>query len=393
MSREQERPRGACYAPGMTDTATLKKTPFHAWHLENGAKMVPFAGWEMPLHYGSILDEHHQVRRSGGIFDVSHMGRFMITGRDARAFLDMVCTRAVKSMQVGQARYSLVCNDAGGCHDDVLVYKIADGEFMMVCNAANREKLVEHFAAVRGDMVFKFEDFTEKSAMVALQGPKVMDALADVSSEIPGLKRYRFTRKSIMGMELFVSRTGYTGEDGVEVIFRTDSLAAKLGMKMLIGKLGSIDAVKPAGLGSRDSLRLEASMALYGHEIDEQTDPVAANLGFAMKLTKGDEDADEGTFIGQDALRQIKADGPARTLVGLEVDAKRAARQGAEVRVGDTPVGTVTSGCVSPTLEKSIAMAYVDAAHAADGTNVEVAVGSKTLPATVVPMPFYKLGG
>ncbi len=165
----------------MTDTMTpLLQTPFHAWHLEQGAKMVPFAGWEMPLHYGSILEEHHQVRRSGGIFDVSHMGRLMLVGRDARRLLDRVCTRQIIDMQPGQARYSIVCNEQGGCHDDVLVYLVAEGEYLMVCNASNRAKIVAHLQAVKEaeGHVLSIEDFTERSAMLALQGPKVMEVMS-----------------------------------------------------------------------------------------------------------------------------------------------------------------------------------------------------------------------
>lgn len=372
------------------ETAALKQTVFTAFHVAQGAKMVDFTGWEMPLHYGSIIEEHRQVRSSGGLFDVSHMGRFTITGRDARAFLDHVCTRQIHGMAEGQARYSLVCNERGGCRDDVLVYRTGADDYMVVCNAANRVKLLEHFASVRGDMVFRLEDITMASAMVAVQGPKVMKLIANYSNEIPQLKRYRSTTKNVLGLDVMVSRTGYTGEDGVEVIFRTDGMVAKMALKMLMKDLAALDAIKPAGLGARDSLRLEAGMALYGHEIDEDHDPISAGLDFAVKLTKGDDDPAVGTFIGQSALRAIAEQGPRQRLVGLILDGRRAARQGMEVRGDAASVGLVTSGCLSPTLEKSIAMAYVDADRAEPGTGLEIDLGRQTVPAEVVALPFYK---
>lgn len=367
---------------------TPLETPLASYHRDRDAKMVDFAGWTMPLHYGSILDEHHQVRTSGGIFDVSHMGRFAFRGRDARRFLDYVCTRQVLGMQVGQARYSMVCNEQGGVRDDVLVYCVGEDDYLMVCNAANREKLIAHFDSVRGDMVFAFEDKTMESAMVAVQGPKVMEIISRYSNEIPELKRYRFTTKSVMGMEIMISRTGYTGEDGVEVIFPTTGMVAKMGLKMLMSDLSKFDEIlKPAGLGARDSLRLEAAMALYGHEITEDIDPVSAGLNFAIKIDKGGE---AGHFIGQEALQRIAEEGPARPLVGLELEGRRAARQDMKVFVGDEEIGFVTSGCLSPTLEKSIAMAYVDKAHAEPGSSVEVDFGRARGTAKIVALPFYK---
>ena len=176
----------------MTHTEELLKTPFHSYHVAQGAKMVDFAGWDMPLHYGSIIEEHNQVRTSGGLFDVSHMGRIRFTGKDACRFLDHLCTRRVEGMNDGQIRYSLVCNEGGGCHDDVLIYRIGETEYLMVCNGANREKILQHIDATKGEFVCKIQDETESTAMIAVQGPKVMDLLATISSEIPSLKRYRF---------------------------------------------------------------------------------------------------------------------------------------------------------------------------------------------------------
>ncbi len=374
---------------GAMTTATLKRTPFHKYHLEHKAKMVDFAGWDMPLLYSSIIDEHKHVRTSGGLFDVSHMGRIRFKGKDARRFLDRVCTRQILGMQDGQARYSIICNEDGGCRDDVLVYRLSDFEYLMVCNASNREKLVEHFANERGDLVFKMKDETLSTAMVAIQGPKVMDVIGQFSREVPTLKRYRFTQKQLLLFKMLFSRTGYTGEDGVEVI-----MPAKMASKavdLLMMKLGGkYDIVRPTGLAARDSLRLEAGMALYGHEITEEIDPLSAGLDFAIKLDKGEADPDGVRFIGQDALQRIASEGLARKLKGLVLEGRRSARQGMPVMHEGKPVGEVTSGCLSPTLDKSIAMAFVPTALATEGTEVSVDLGRTTVNAQVVDLPFYK---
>ncbi|MEE2719314.1 MAG: glycine cleavage system aminomethyltransferase GcvT [Planctomycetota bacterium] len=368
-------------------TTTLQKTPFHKYHVEHGAKLVDYTGWEMPLLYTSILEEHRQVRERGGLFDVSHMGRFTFKGRDAARFLDRVCTRRIGSMQERQVRYSLVCNEQGGCRDDVLVYRHGESDFSMVCNAANRAKLIEHFAECKGDMVYRFADVTEKTAMVALQGPKVMDVLAGFSREIPTLKRYRFTEKSLFIAKFMVSRTGYTGEDGVEVIL--PSAMAGKAVEMILKNMNEGE-ITPCGLGARDSLRLEAGMALYGHEIDEDIDPLTAGLHFAVALDKGEKEGEEGGFIGQSALQEIAAgDGPARTLVGLRLNGRRAARQGMNVLDADSTVGAVTSGCLSPTLDASIAMAIVDRGASDVGRMLTVDLGRTTEEAEIVPLPFY----
>lgn len=371
-------------------TATLHRTPFHPWNAQHGAKFVEYAGWEMPISYGSILEEHHACRTSGGFFDVSHMGRVKFAGRHARRFLDRVCTRLIMGMQRGMVRYSLVCNAQGGVRDDVLVYCYEEDEYLMVCNAANRKKLLEWFRQVKEkeNMTFAMEDVTEGTAMAAIQGPKVMDVVATMSREIPTLKRYRFAEKSLLVAKLTVSRTGYTGEDGVEVIM--GSTVARFVLPMLLReKEGVTQVVRPVGLGARDTLRTEASMPLYGHEISEEIDPLSAGLEFAVKLDKGQADEREGTFIGQEALQRIHKEGVRNKLVGLEVEGRRAARQGMTVHKGDAQVGTVTSGCLSPTLDKVIAMAFVPAEHAEVGTAFEIDLGKTRTAARVVPMPFY----
>jgi aminomethyltransferase len=368
-------------------TMTLRKTPFYKYHVQHGARLVDYTGWEMPLLYTSIIEEHKQVRERGGLFDVSHMGRFTFKGKDAARFLDRVCTRRIGGMQERQVRYSLVCNERGGCRDDVLVYRHGESEFSMVCNAANREKLIEHFAQCKGDLVYRFGDVTEKTAMVALQGPGVMDVLAGFSREIPTLKRYRFTEKSLFIAKFMVSRTGYTGENGVEVILPA-AMAGKA-VEMILKNMGE-GAITPCGLGARDSLRLEAGMALYGHEIDEETDPLTAGLDFAVALDKGDKEGEDEGFIGQSALKDIASgDGPARRLVGLRLSGRRSARQGMSVLDGETAVGAVTSGCLSPTLDASIAMAIVDRGATDIGRRLTVDLGRATDEAEVVELPFY----
>jgi len=371
-------------------TATLARTPFHPWSAERGARFVDFAGWEMPMSYGSIIDEHHACRTGAAFFDVSHMGRLKFTGRHARKFLDRVCTRQILGMEKGQVRYSLVCNERGGVRDDVLVYCYDEDDYMMVVNASNRLKILDWFRSVkeRENMTFQMEDVTADTAMAAIQGPKVMEMVGSFSRELPTLKRYRFAEKSLMIAKLTVSRTGYTGEDGVELIM--GSTVAKFVLPMLLREKDGVHAmVRPCGLGSRDSLRTEASMPLYGHEITEEIDPISAGLSFAVKLDKGQGDSREGTFIGQEALQKIKAEGTKHTLVGFEVEGRRAARQGMAVHRGGEHVGHVTSGCLSPTLDKVIAMGYVPTELSAEGTEFEIDLGKMRTGAKIVKMPFY----
>ena len=368
---------------------TLSRTPFHEFHVDNGARMVEFAGWEMPMLYRSIIEEHCQVRTSGGFFDVSHMGRLRFTGPDACRFLDRVCTRQIHGMADDQCRYSIVCNEHGGCRDDVLVYRFGPDEYLMVCNAANRTKLLEHFDAVRGDLDAEWRDETARTAMIAVQGPKVMDLIGDVAPDVASLKRFRFVRKSIMGADVLISRTGYTGEDGVEVIM--PATMAVQSVSLLMSTIGGADSpVKPAGLGARDTLRMESAMALYGHEITEQIDPLSAGLTFAVKLDKGDDDLDAGAFIGQEALKKIAETGPDRSLAGLVLEGRRTPRQGMIVNADGAEIGVVTSGCLSPTLGRPIAMAYLDAARAEPGGAVEVVLGGNEVTAEIVSLPFYK---
>ncbi|MEO0587882.1 MAG: glycine cleavage system aminomethyltransferase GcvT [Planctomycetota bacterium] len=368
----------------------MLKTPFHKYHLDHGGKMVDFAGWEMPISYGSVIDEHKQVRSSGGLFDVSHMGRLKLTGRHARKLLETVCTRYVSDMEDRRCRYSLLCNEQGGTIDDVLVYRYED-HWLMVCNAANREKVVAHLAAVQAEHEFrcKVEDQTKSTAMLAIQGPKVMDVVGKFSKEVPTLKKYGFAVKNLMVLKMTISRTGYTGEDGIEIMLGASM--ATMAVKLLLRDESNLATIKPCGLGARDTLRVEAGMPLYGHELSEEIDPLSAGLDFAVTLDK-DEREQGMAFVGQAALKQIAADGPKMKRVGLVLDTPRTARQGMKIYGGDAAVGYVTSGCKSPTLEKSIAMGYVDAETAAGGGALSVEVGSGRADGEMTALPFYAVG-
>jgi aminomethyltransferase len=361
----------------------LRRTPLHDFHVSCGAKMVEYAGWEMPLLYRSIVEEHQQTRKSGSLFDVSHMGRLHITGPAAVQFLDKALTRNVSQQRVGQSRYSLVCNEAGGVLDDVIISKHPK-HWLVVCNAANREKIFKHLTSVRdgGSFDAEIDDRTESTAMVAAQGPAVVEILSEtLDLDIKSIKRYGFESGTYMLSRFTLFRSGYTGEDGVEII--VSSGTAQNMVNSLSSEMSKPDApIKPAGLGARDTLRLEAAMPLYGHELGESGDPLSAGLAWAVDLNKD--------FIGAEPLRLIARSGPAKKLVGIEMQSPRIARQDAPVRLGSAQIGTVTSGTFSPTLQKTIAMAYVDANHAAAGTAVEIDLRGSLTAAKIVPLPFYK---
>ena len=388
----------------MSEVMAVHRTPLHDFHVEQGGRMVEFAGWEMPMTYawpvggGGLVAEHHQVRNSGGLFDVSHMGRVRFKGRHARKLIERACTRKIGDMQNGQCRYSLVCNEQGGVKDDVIVMRIDDDEFLVVVNASNREKLLAHFEQIRagtiggfgdGELNCKIDDETLKTAMVALQGPKVMDLISRVSKEVPSLKRYRFAIKNLVIMKLIVSRTGYTGEDGVEVILPKTGVGMAMKLLLKDAGLAAEALVRPAGLGARDTLRTEAGMPLYGHELGEEINALSCGVDFAISLDKGDDERC-GPFIGMQALRETAASGgPRRKLVGMFVEGKRSARQGMTIRANGKEVGVVTSGCPSPTLERCIAMGFVDTDQTPVGTKLMVDTGKGELAAEVTSMPFY----
>ncbi len=366
----------------MSEQKKTLRTPFYDLHIQTGAKMVDFAGWEMPLLYRGIIPEHQQTRSAASVFDVSHMGRLEFRGDGAVDFLEHVLTRKVRNAAVGQSLYSLVCHDRGGILDDVIVSRY-EKHWLMVCNASNREKLLAWFSRHTAGYAVTIKDETMNTAMVAVQGPKVIGLLDELLPEpVSDLKRYHFKVQRYLFFSFTVFRSGYTGEDGVEIICGTK--AAQMGMGFLFkqGKIPAEVPMQPAGLGCRDTLRLEAGMPLYGHELDESRDPISAGLSWAVAADK--------VFVGSDAIARIRAEGPSQKLVGLLVDGPRTPRQGMAVLSGGKPAGVVTSGTAGPTLGRTIAMAYVDAPQAAAGTELAVDLRGAATRAVVSPLPFYR---
>ena len=363
----------------MSDTDLLL-TPFHDWHAANDGRMVEFGGWHMPVQYSTIVEEHNVVRSSAGLFDISHMGRLRFSGEEACTFLDYLLTNDVSKLTVGQVRYSLVCNENGGVLDDVLVYRLPDC-YMLVVNASNRTKIVDWIGQHISKFTVDFEDQTFSHAMIAVQGPKAVEILSALGADdAAGHRYYSAAPMTVAAMDALVSRTGYTGEDGFELIVPSES-GPELWSVLL--EAGQLFRVQACGLGCRDTLRLEAAMPLYGHELNEDTDPLTAGLSFAVKL-------EAANFLGRDALKKISASPTGKIRVGLELEGKRIAREGAIVLADDQSVGEVTSGTFSPTLQKAIAMGYVDQAMSKIGTEVEVDIRGKRHAAKVVDLPFYK---
>ena len=363
----------------------LKRTPLHAAHLAAGGHMVDFAGYDMPVRYGTIVSEHAAVRTAAGLFDISHMGRVRFSGPDAEELLDRLLTNRTPT-EPGRVKYGLLCKEDGGILDDVLTTKLAE-DWLMVVNAANRPACLDWFRRHAGAFDAEVDDRTDDTAMIAVQGPNSGEIVSHVL-DMPLLETLGYYRASPAvwerdgepAVEITVSRTGYTGEDGFELIVPAADAPA---MWDLLRKVGAPHGLVPCGLGCRDTLRLEAGMPLYGHELNEATDPITAGLGFAVALGKDD-------FLGKDAIAAVKTDGPKRVRVGLEQTGKRVGREGAAVLRGGERVGEVTSGTHSPTLGKAIAMAYVAPDAAAEGTALEVDVRGRPEPARVVPLPFYK---
>src|SRR5262245_11202193 len=352
------------------------RTVLHDWHVAHGARMVDFGGWDMPVQYSTIIDEHTAVPTGAAIFDVSHMGRLSFGGPDAIALIQKIYTNNAATMKDMQVRYGLVCNDQGGIRDDVLVYRWPYG-WLMVVNASNRDKIVGWINESKGQRDVQMMDQTLDTCMVAVQGPRSLEMCRDLTEADPSKLAYYFAAPTRYDDKpCVISRTGYTGEEGVEIMVPA-ALGEKL-WKELVRR-----GAKPCGLGARDTLRLEAAMPLYGHELNEEIDPFQAGLGWAVKLDKGD-------FLGRDALQRRRADQTLRRRVGLELEGKRIAREGAAVLRDSKEIGRVTSGTFAPTVNKAIAMAYVDPLHTATGTVCEVDIRGKSASARVVPLPFYK---
>ncbi len=362
----------------MTGAATpLLATPLRSVHLRLGGRMVDFAGWDMPVQYpGGIVAEHHAVRQGCGLFDLSHMGRVYVRGAGALALSQQCMTRDLTRVEAGQAAYGLLCRDDGGILDDVIAYVLAPEELLFVFNASNREKDVAWFQEQRQRLGLQalLDDDTFQTALIGVQGPngqRILQRLTPVDlGSMPG---YSFRQGEVAGREALIARTGYTGEDGFELcLAAVDAEAAW--MSLLDG--GNVTA---CGLGARDTLRTEAGMPLYGHEIDEATNPYEAGLGWAVQLGKGD-------FSGRERLAALKEAGPSRKLVGLLVEEGGVPRPGHPIVSREAPVGQVTSGTFSPTLKRNIAMGYVSTAAISDELAVEIR--GKAVPATIVPLPF-----
>jgi aminomethyltransferase len=347
--------------------------------------MVDFAGWSMPVQYGSIVEEHQATRNSVALFDVSHMGRLYFHGEGADELLDRLLTRQVIGMSPGRIRYSLVCNESGGILDDVLVYHLQahlNGLYhVLVVNASNREKIVRWIQAhLPTDGSVEMIDRTRETAMIAVQGPQALTAVETfVGADLGGLSNYCGRETTICGHRGVVSRTGYTGEDGCELIVPADA-AVEVWTKIMGSGMAKVSA---AGLGARDTLRLEAAMPLYGHELSEQINPFQAGLAFAVNLAGRD-------FIGRSAIAPRKSDPHQPVRVGLSLAGRRVPREHYAVLSAGEKIGEVTSGTFSPTLNQPIAMAYVDPKFAALGTRVEIDIRGSSEPAEVVALPFYK---
>lgn len=375
----------------MTMTTQLARTPLFDWHTAHGGRMVDFAGWEMPVQYASITGEHQATRKNIGLFDISHMGRLRFYGPDAARFLDATVTRRVTDMRPGQIRYGLVCNDRGGILDDVLVYRLVTPEtvdddtptFQVVVNASNRAKIVDWFQRRLPDYATRLDDVTTATAMIAVQGPKAVRLVAPlVSCDLATMRYYTGADASFDGIACYASRTGYTGEDGCEIICPAENAVA---IWEKLAATGASYGLEPVGLGARDTLRLEAAMPLYGHELSEQINPIQAGLQFAVSFA-------DREFVGRAALDRATKDASLPVRVGLQLDGKRVPRQGAAVLRAGESIGEVTSGTYSPTFERPIAMAYVQPSAQAPGTRLDVDIRGTTFPTVVVPLPFYERG-
>jgi len=358
----------------------MKETPLNKAHKALGARMVEFAGWEMPVQYDSALQEHLAVRQAVGLFDVSHMGRVRIKGKAALALIQKVSCNDASRLSDGQAQYSGLLNPAGGFIDDIIVHRVSGDHFMICVNASGRQKDVAWFREHRtGDV--EVVDESDATAQIAVQGPKAAEILQPLTKiPLQEIKYYWFREGDVSGTGALVARTGYTGEDGFELYLPAEAAETIWNQLMEIGRTVR---VRPAGLAARNTLRLEMKMPLYGNDIDDKTTPLEAGLGWIVKMSKPD-------FVGKDVLERQKQQGVRRKLVGFELVDRGIARDHFPVWIGDYQVGHVTSGSYSPSLEKSIGLAYLPLDHEAPGSRLGVEVRGKRLAAEVVETPFYK---
>jgi aminomethyltransferase len=364
-----------------TAATSLKRTPLYEQHLALGARIVEFGGWEMPVQYSSILDEHRAVRTHAGLFDVSHMGEFKVEGPEALAFLQHLVPNDVSRLAINQALYTQLCLPDGGTIDDLIVYHLADNHYMMVVNAANIDKDYAWVEKQAKNFNVQTTNQSYTTALIALQGPEAQAILQPLTEvDLSTIRYYHCAPGIVDGINCIISRTGYTGEDGFE-LYCAPMDAPKLWNDLLAA--GKDRGLLPAGLGARDTLRLEAGYCLYGHELDEQTNPLEAGLGWTIKLNKDD-------FIGRDALLKVKEQGPKRKLIGVEMVERGVCRGGYAIYENDQQTGALTSGAPSPTFNKNIGMGYVETSHAVVGNTVSIDIRGKPTAARIVALPFYK---
>lgn len=359
----------------------MKRTTFYNIHKNLGAKLVEFAGYEMPIQYSSIIAEHKAVRNSVGVFDVSHMGEVFVKGEKALDFVQHITVNDASKLFTGRVQYSAMCYEEGGIVDDLLVYRIADDEFMLVINASNIEK---DFAWMQLNNKFGVElkNESDEYSLLAVQGPNALKTLQKLTDTQINLEYYHFTKLTLAGIDMIFSRTGYTGELGYELYFKgNEKVAEDLWNKIF--EAGKEFDIQPVGLAARDSLRLEMGFCLYGNDIDQTTNPLEAGLGWITKLSKQ-------SFIGKDALVKFKESGLKRKLVAITSDEKTFPRHGYDLSVNNNKIGTITSGTVSPMLEKPIAMGYVETQFAEIGSEINFLIRGKEFPAKVVKLPFVK---
>lgn len=364
----------------MTTAADLKRTPLFEVHSSCNAKMVDFGGWNMPVQYSSILEEHNAVRTGVGVFDVSHMGEIEIHGPQAAQLVDYVSTNYAAKLKHGQAHYSALLYEHGGFADDILVHKISDTHFFLCVNASNQEKDFDH---IRSHNQFDAQvDFaSDRFAQLAIQGPKAAATLQKLTeTRLSDIKYYWFTDGAVVGVPARIAHTGYTGEDGFEIYVPPDS-AQQIWNKVL--DAGAEFGIKPCGLGARNTLRLEAKMALYGHELTASINPFEADLAWIVKMDKGD-------FVGRSTVEKAVEQGIGRKLVGFEMRGRGIGRDGYEIWIDDKPAGWVTSGGPSPTLNKNIGLCYLPVDKAVPGVPIQVMVRNSPVEAVTVPTPFYK---
>lgn len=361
----------------------MHQTPLDARHRALGARMIPFAGWDMPVQYTSILEEHRAVRNAAGLFDLSHMGELWLRGADASAALDYALVTAPSRLALGRAHYSMIANASGGVIDDLIVYRTADDEFLVVANASNREVVAAAITARLAGFAAALDDASMHTALIAIQGPRSRELLqSHCSIDLAPLKYYSIAQAQVCKRDVWIARTGYTGEDGFELLLDWNE-AARVWDHLL--ETGRPEGLVPAGLGARDTLRLEAGMPLYGQELGPETSPFEAGLGRVVKFDK------PGDFVGRAALEAVK-DAPRKQLVGLRITGRGIARTGYPVYLpaAAEAVGRVTSGTSSPTLGFPVAMAYVPPDAAAPGTVLEVGIRNDRAAAVVIGLPFYR---